>query len=119
LVIGWLKEWQSAVVSLSFAVLLSGLKFIECPAIANAWPLAATIKPLFMPQGNCSLCGIFCDLTFEHVPPRSAFNKNTRYKTVPYEQVLKSDNILDANFKGKIEQGGLGHYSLCSNCNSF
>jgi hypothetical protein len=72
-----------------------------------------------MQKGNCSLCGIFCDLTFEHVPPRSAFNKKTRYKAIPYEQVLKTDNILDAKFKGKIEQGGLGHYSLCSNCNSF
>ncbi|QNA44516.1 hypothetical protein [Lacibacter sediminis] len=72
-----------------------------------------------MPQGYCSLCGSFCELTFEHVPPRSAFNKKTRYKIVPFEKVLKSENILEANFSAKIEQGGLGYYSLCNKCNNF
>jgi hypothetical protein len=72
-----------------------------------------------MPKGHCSLCGTFCELTFEHVPPRSAFNKKTRYKSIPFEQILKSTNILEENFRGKIEQGGIGYYSLCSTCNSF
>jgi hypothetical protein len=77
------------------------------------------IKPPSMPQGNCSLCGTFCDLTFEHVPPRAAFNKRTRYKSVPMLDVLKSDNILKNKFRGKVEQGGVGYYSLCGKCNSF
>lgn len=72
-----------------------------------------------MPKDNCSLCGIFCELSFEHIPPKSAFNKTTRYKIVPYEQVLKQENILEAKFKSKIEQGGVGYYSLCNQCNNF
>jgi hypothetical protein len=27
-----------------------------------------------MPNGVCHLCGVFGPLTFEHVPPRAAFN---------------------------------------------
>ncbi len=72
-----------------------------------------------MPEDNCSLCGTFCELSFEHIPPKSAFNKNTRYKIVAYEEVLKQENILEAKFKSKIEQGGIGYYSLCRQCNNF
>lgn len=32
---------------------------------------------------------------------------------------VKEHNPLEAKFKSKIEQGGLGYYSLCSKCNSF
>jgi hypothetical protein len=72
-----------------------------------------------MEKDNCSLCGTFCKLSFEHIPPKSAFNKKTRYKIVPSEQVLKHENILEAKFKSKIEQGGVGYYSLCRQCNNF
>lgn len=72
-----------------------------------------------MPQGNCSLCGSFCTLTFEHVPPRAVFNKTTRYQSVLFEEILQSTNFLEGKFKGRIEQGGVGYYSLCTTCNSF
>jgi hypothetical protein len=72
-----------------------------------------------MPSGHCSLCGKMSELTFEHVPPRSAFNKSTRYKSVDMLEVLKRDDILDAKFSGKVEQGGVGYFSLCSSCNNF
>lgn len=72
-----------------------------------------------MPTGSCVLCGTHCNLTFEHVPPKYAFNRNTRYQTVPYLEILQSNNPLDLKFTSRIEQGGIGFYSLCSTCNSF
>lgn len=32
---------------------------------------------------------------------------------------VKEHNPLEAKFRGKTEQGGLGYYSLCGKCNSF
>jgi len=72
-----------------------------------------------MEDGYCCLCGTFGRLTFEHVPPRSSFNKKTRYQEIPILDFIKSKNPLDQGFKNKIEQGGIGYYSLCSKCNSF
>jgi hypothetical protein len=72
-----------------------------------------------MPQGNCRLCGEYTELTFEHVPPRFAFNKHTRYRLIPMMDYLKAEDVLNFKFKGKIEQGGVGYYSLCKKCNSF
>ena len=57
-------------------------------------------------------------LNFEHVPPRSAFNKNTRYKEIPYLDYMKN-NPLDVKLKGRVGQGGIGFYSFCENCNNF
>jgi hypothetical protein len=70
-------------------------------------------------KGNCALCGEHGDLTFEHVPPRIAFNKNTRYQTVPHVDLLQSDDPLNPTYKAKIQQGGTGYYSLCARCNNF
>lgn len=70
--------------------------------------------------GFCALCGeYFDDLSFEHIPPRSAFNKFSARAvsgkdfigktTVPWElKHLPYDNL----------QRGMGKYSLCSVCNS-
>ncbi|WP_343745807.1 hypothetical protein [Chitinophaga sp.] len=72
-----------------------------------------------MQQGNCRLCTKFGQLTYEHVPPKVTFNKNTRYKSVPFLDYMKMPNPLESKFKGKVEQGGVGYYSLCGTCNSF
>ena len=72
-----------------------------------------------MQSGYCLLCGEYCNLTFEHVPPRIAFNKITKYQTVQYLDLLRQKDPLNSQIKGKIEQGGVGFYSLCSTCNSF
>ena len=77
------------------------------------------MKPTKMPQGNCRLCGSFSELTFEHVPPRSAFNKHTRYQNISFVNLLKQPDLFDLKVKGKIEQGGIGYYSLCNTCNNF
>lgn len=72
-----------------------------------------------MPEGICRLCNQFSKLTYEHVPPRVTFNKQTRFKTIKFMDYVKERNPLDTKFKGKIEQGGLGHYALCKSCNNF
>ncbi|HEY9259399.1 hypothetical protein [Chitinophaga sp.] len=34
-------------------------------------------------------------------------------------EYMKESNPLESKIKGKIEQGGIGYYSLCGRCNSF
>ncbi len=58
-------------------------------------------------------------LTFEHVPPRAAFNKQTAYKNVPQDEIFESEELIDFNPKGQTLQGGIGYHSLCSRCNGF
>jgi len=72
-----------------------------------------------MQQGICRLCGHAKDLTFEHVPPRVAFNKNTKYRVVSFDEYVKDNDPLNSTVKGKIVQGGTGFYSLCEDCNNF
>lgn len=72
-----------------------------------------------MQKEHCHLCGNLSKLSFDHVPPRAAFNKQTRYKEIPILDYLKVENPLNSQFRGQIKQGGLGYYSLCRNCNSF
>lgn len=72
-----------------------------------------------MPEGICRLCNKFGKLTYEHVPPKVTFNKKTRFQSVPLLDYVKERNPIETKFKGKIEQGGVGYYSLCQTCNSF
>ena len=48
-----------------------------------------------MPKGHCSLCGTFCALTFDHVPPRATFNKNTKYQEIPFLDFVKSAGFTE------------------------
>lgn len=65
--------------------------------------------------GSCKLCGNTTALTYEHVPPKNAHNKNRFY-------IFPSDSSINDPFlekpKGKPEQGGIGYYSLCESCNT-
>jgi hypothetical protein len=72
-----------------------------------------------MVKGICRLCGENTDLSYEHVPPRVAFNKNTRYTSVPFGEYIKQENPLDFKPRGKKRQGGIGYNSFCRKCNSF
>lgn len=69
-------------------------------------------------DGICKLCKEHKKLTFEHFPPRSAFNKNTRYSWISTEEYL-TRNPLDRKHKGIVRQGGVGRYCLCRECNTF
>jgi len=65
--------------------------------------------------GKCHLCGRTGELSFEHVPPRKAFNER------PVVQVKFEDMINlgpEAQVKGPIQQRGMGGYTLCPKCNN-
>lgn len=74
------------------------------------------------PIDICRLCKIKKELTFEHIPPRSAFNKNTKYKIIDnteyYVNFLKYQS-KELTYRSRVEQGGLGEFCLCADCNNF
>lgn len=65
--------------------------------------------------GTCHLCGSFGELTFEHVPPRAAFNNRpVIHLTHDDAFKLRPEQVP----KGPIQQRGMGSYSLCAPCNN-
>ena len=72
--------------------------------------------------GKCALCGKECDLSFEHIPPKSAFN-STPIKPVSGITLIseKGKNNLPWETKGlqyENQQNGMGLFSLCKACNN-
>lgn len=68
-----------------------------------------------MIEGVCHLCGEQTMLSFEHVPPKAAFNDKT-VMLGDIEKILASDTLEDPTPKQK--QGGFGKHTLCRRCNS-
>lgn len=75
-------------------------------------------------EGICKLCGQQKKLTFEHVPPDSAFNSAPVKEFSPEVTV---DMMTGAGgrkpwdfsgLKGKVNQRGGGGYYLCCDCNN-
>jgi hypothetical protein len=69
-------------------------------------------KPVF---GICHICGQRKKLSFEHVPPRSAFNKSPILRT-SFEKIIGSENLDELD--GKLQRRGSGAYTLCEKCNN-
>jgi hypothetical protein len=69
--------------------------------------------------GKCALCGNECELTFEHIPPRAAFN-STPAKPVTGEGLLDDDRMPwdTTGLPYKNQQQGMGRYTLCQTCNN-
>ncbi|HXM03522.1 MAG TPA: hypothetical protein VN939_13010 [Chthoniobacterales bacterium] len=65
--------------------------------------------------GTCCLCGECKELSFEHSPPRAAFNDNPLLYA-EMEWIRNSRNIDEP--RGKIRQRGAGAYTLCERCNN-
>ena len=67
------------------------------------------------PQGTCHICGAKGPLSFEHIPPRKAFNERP-VVTLQFEEAIRlgPDEIP----RGKIQQRGMGGYTLCAKCNN-
>ena len=63
----------------------------------------------------CHICGQHKKLSFEHVPPKAAFNDNPILRT-NFEKVLASENLDE--LQGKVQQRGSGAYTLCEKCNN-
>ncbi len=65
--------------------------------------------------GTCHICGAHGPLTFEHIPPKAAFNHHRTMR-------LKMDDVIalgpDASPSGPAEQGGIGKHTLCGKCNN-
>jgi 5-methylcytosine-specific restriction endonuclease McrA len=69
-------------------------------------------------QGVCCICGTDGKLSFEHVPPRSAFNDHRVFEA-DIEKLMEGkwapgERPTEGNWKEK----GAGRYSLCMKCNN-
>lgn len=76
------------------------------------------MKPIVVPvttEGRCQLCGISGPLTFEHIPPKSAFNDQKVQLGVP--ELKQGEGIVAK--PGKFQQRGAGVKALCADCNSL
>lgn len=61
-------------------------------------------------EGTCHICGSYGKLSFEHVPPRGAFNdRPILYNTL--EKIVESADL--DKIKGRKQQLGAGGYTLC------
>lgn len=72
--------------------------------------------------GQCKICKETKELNFEHIPPSSAFNKETKYYSLDqteYYQKAKEYVFENLKPKSRKEQGGLGYYCFCEDCNGF
>jgi hypothetical protein len=67
--------------------------------------------------GICCICGKEGKLSFEHVPPRSAFNDHPVFEANIKELIGNWDGELKS-IKGKVHQLGAGDYTLCEKCNN-
>jgi hypothetical protein len=78
---------------------------------------AGPLFPQERHEGRCRLCGQTALLTQEHVPPRSAWNKE-RARTHTLDDWLARTDLHDLP-GGRVVQGGNRGYTLCGPCNSF
>lgn len=58
-------------------------------------------------EGNCSICGNFSRLTFDHIPPKACYKE---------EAVFIAEYL--SREKKTISQNGTKFRSLCGNCNN-
>jgi hypothetical protein len=66
--------------------------------------------------GTCHICGDHTKLSFEHIPPRAAFNDRPILQA-NVDDIIKKQVDIDLA-RAKIEQRGAGGYTLCERCNS-
>lgn len=74
--------------------------------------------------GNCAICGRYCESTFEHFPPKAAFNdKPTRiYSMDNILEKMQDSKKIPSSFEGvhyDNKQKGHGDFLLCSRCNNM
>ena len=70
-------------------------------------------------EGKCHICGQLGKLSFEHVPPRAAYNDKS-ILLAGFKEIQRAEHAsldLDA-VKGRVKQRGMGEYTLCGKCNS-
>jgi 5-methylcytosine-specific restriction endonuclease McrA len=67
------------------------------------------------PVGICHFCGKDTKLSFEHIPPQSAFNNQPVFMKT-FEEVMSDTSPF--NKGGRKQQRGFGAYTLCVKCNN-
>lgn len=65
--------------------------------------------------GRCHLCGEEGELSFEHVPPKKAFNEYPIVLQTIEEWIAREES---GPFRGRMQQRGVGAYTLCPYCNN-
>ena len=69
--------------------------------------------------GICHICGENKQLTFEHIPPRSALNENSVNFYNSLEQIQSGNHPWSFDgLRYKQSQKGAGGYTLCEQCNN-
>lgn len=69
-------------------------------------------------NGICHLCGKNTILTFEHIPPKKANNKDNS-KMITGKEIFNVDKMHDGKSLRYIQrQQGAGDYTLCEECNN-
>lgn len=68
-----------------------------------------------MIKGDCLICKEYKDINFEHVPPKSCGNHNTKYNMVLFKDLLVP--FFNKNLPKFPNQGGIGVYAFCKDCN--
>lgn len=69
-------------------------------------------------RGTCHLCGNLTWLSFEHVPPRAAFNSRPVTR-LPLQRFLESRSFSELEgMRGQQSQRGAGAFTLCEPCNN-
>lgn len=66
-------------------------------------------------DGICHICGCHGKLSYEHVPPRAAFNDRPMVYYEMEKVVARHPENLP---KGRVNQRGSGAHTLCASCNN-
>jgi hypothetical protein len=68
--------------------------------------------------GNCCICGLHSKLSFEHVPPRAAYNDQRVFEANIQKLVAAKWDGQMQTMQGKWVQRGAGKETLCEPCNN-
>jgi 5-methylcytosine-specific restriction endonuclease McrA len=68
--------------------------------------------------GNCCICGIHSKLSFEHVPPRAAYNDQRVFEANIRGLAAGNWGGQERPAQGKWLQRGAGKETLCEQCNN-
>src|SRR5664279_2744142 len=66
-------------------------------------------------RAKCAVCGEYDDLTFEHIPPKGAFNRES-LRTLSGQDWL--DHVSGTYRPGRVQQRGSGRKATCARCNN-
>lgn len=67
--------------------------------------------------GPCCICGSYGKLSYEHVPPKRAFNDHGVFES-DVKKILESGWQPGVKPEGRINQKGAGRFTLCRKCNN-